>query len=246
MGISITFDETKTTISNEDLQETVEIQQASPKHITGFLTQAKNNMLTKEITQQKWLGAFTTMQLEDKEMATDACKILRKWRNIPDIVYSVNNNLRQQLLPTKMYQSTKLQQQVDDLNCRMCSQKQETVAHIMSGCSHIAQTLYTSRHDKMLRPFYHYLLSVYGFDDLSDHNRPWYQQRPPTPVVENTQAKLIWNIEFHIRRKPENNANKIDIAIMDKEKKRWLLIEGTVCGIGLINDRIKLKQEKYR
>ena len=33
---------------------------------------------------------------------------------------------------------------------------------------------------------------------------------------------------------------------MDKEKKTWLLIEGTVYGIGLISDRWKSKQDKYR
>ena len=38
----------------------------------------------------------------------------------------------------------------------------------------------------------------------------------------------------------------VDIAVMDKEKKTWLLIEVTVCGIGLISDRWKTKQDKYR
>ena len=47
-------------------------------------------------------------------------------------------------------------------------------------------------------------------------------------------------------KKPENNANKVDLAVMDKEKKTWLLIEGTVCSIGLISDRWKTKQDKYR
>ena len=49
------------------------------------------------------------------------------------------------------------------------------------------------------------------------------------------------------KKKPENNANKTDIAVMDKEKTR-LLIEGKVCGIGyrLISNRWKTKQDKYR
>ena len=46
------------------------------------------------------------------------------------------------------------------------------------------------------------------------------------------------------KKKPKNNANKVDVAVMDKEKKTWLLIEGTVCGVGLISDRWKTKQEK--
>ena len=33
---------------------------------------------------------------------------------------------------------------------------------------------------------------------------------------------------------------------MDKEKKTWLPIEGTVCSIGLTSDRWKTKQDKYR
>ena len=225
-------------------KKTIEVQQASPKHVSNFLTQAKNSIYMKETAEQKWLGAFTTAQGEDKEMATDVRKLLQKWRNIPDIVYSVNTNLRQQLLPTKTYEETKLQQHVGDWNCRMCSQKQETVTHIMRACQKIAQSLYTSRHDKMLRPYY--LLSAYGFNEESDHKRPWNQQRPPIPVIENSLAKINWNIEFHMEKKPENNANKVDIVVMDKEKKAWLLIEGTICGIGLISDRWKTKQDKYR
>ena len=66
------------------------------------------------------------------------------------------------------------------------------------------------------------------------------------PVIENSLAKINWNIEFHMAKKPENNANKVDIAVMDKEKKTWSLIEGTVCGLGLLSDRWKTKQDKYR
>ena len=83
---------------------------ASPKHISDFLTQAKYSIFMKETTEQKWLGAFTTAQSEDKEMATDVCKLLQKWRNIPYIVYSVSTSLRQQLLPTKTYEKAKLKQ----------------------------------------------------------------------------------------------------------------------------------------
>ena len=151
-----------------------------------------------------------------KEMATEVCKLLQKWKNIPVIDYSVNTNLRQQLLPTTT--KAKLQQHVDDLNCRMCSQKQDTVTHIMSACPKIAQSLYTSRHDKMLRPYHHYQLSAYGFNEESDHKRPWYQQRPLIPVRENALAKINWNIESHVEKKPKNNANKVDIAVTRKRR----------------------------
>ena len=152
-----------------DGQKIIKVQQASPKHISNFLTQVKNNIYMKETAEQKWLGVFTTAQRKDKEMATNVCKLLQKWRNIPDIIYSENTNLRQQLLSTKTYEKSKLQQHIDYLNCRMWSHKQETVTHIMSTCPKIAQSLYTSCHDKMLRPYYYYLLSTYGFNEESDH-----------------------------------------------------------------------------
>ena len=115
----------------------------------------------------------------------------------------------------------------------------------MSACPKIAQSLYTARHDKMLRPYY--LLSTYGFKEESDHKRPWCQQRSPMPVIENSLAKRNWNIEFHMKKKAGKQRKKVDIAVMDKEKKTWLLIEGTVYGIvGLISDSWKTKQDKYR
>ena len=79
----------------------------------------------------------------------------------------------------------------------------------------------------MLRPYYHYLLETYGFDN--DHSRPWYEQSLPLPVVENERAKIMWDLEFHLQKAPQNHANKIDMAIYDKERKQWLLLEGTVC-----------------
>ena len=51
------------------------------------------------------------------------------------------------------------------------------------------------------------------------------------PVIEDSLAKINWNIEFHIEKKPENNANKVDIAVMDKQRKTWLLIQGTVSAV---------------
>ena len=43
LGITIKFDKTKTLLTNED-QKTMEVQQTSPRHISDFLTQAKNSI----------------------------------------------------------------------------------------------------------------------------------------------------------------------------------------------------------
>ena len=52
LGITVTFDKTKRVFTGED-QKTSEVQKASPKHISDFLTQAKNSIYMKETTEQK-------------------------------------------------------------------------------------------------------------------------------------------------------------------------------------------------
>ena len=172
MDIAFTYDETKTTLMSQG--KTIEVEKASPKLIGEFLTPIKNNHYKTEYKDQKWLGTLTTLQYDDVDIAVDSLALLQAWKNIPDIVLSVNTSIRQQLLPTATYKKYKLHQQVEDMRCRMCGQKQETVSHIMCACSTIAQSLHTSWHDKMLRPFYHYLLHLYDFDN--DHSKPWYEQ----------------------------------------------------------------------
>ena len=109
---------------------------------------------------------------------------LNKYSNVPFLTFvctvfiSSNNHI--QVLDRSSKAGAALVKTItsnNNNNCRMCSQKQETVTHIMSACSKIAQSLYTACHDKMLRPYYHYLLPTYGFKAESDHKRPWYQQR---------------------------------------------------------------------
>ena len=84
----------------------------------------------------------------------------------------------------------------------------------MCACSTIAQSLYTSRHDKMLRPIYHYLLHLYDFEN--DHSKPWHEQRPPSAVI------IMWNTAFYLPEPPEDGANKVDMAVSDIQKKEWL------------------------
>ena len=62
-----------------------------------------------------------------------------------------------------------------------------------------------------LQPQYKYELFHINFKE-NDHERLKYQQRSPIPVIENSLAKINWKIEFHKeKKKPENNANKVDI-----------------------------------
>ena len=96
----------------------------------------------------------------------------------------------------------------------------------------------------MLIPLYHFILNKYGFEE-SEVNKPWYQQSLLQPVMENQKAKIYWDIDHYVTNCPSNNTNKPDIAIFDKENNKWIIIKGTVCNIGQIQERELYKQAKY-
>ena len=70
-------------------------------------------------------------------------------------------------------------------------------------------------------------------------------QSIPAAVVENANAKILCHTPFQLESAPENGANKIDIAVLDKQGKSWLLIQGTVCQVGRIKEKTLMKQEKF-
>ena len=158
-------------------------------HLGDFpLATGHHEPLQNRIQNQKWLRAQTTLQYNDVDIAANSLALLQTWQNIPDIVLSIDTSIRQQLLPIATYKKYKLHQQVEEMKCRICGQKQETVFHIMCLCSTIAQSLHTSWHDKMLRSFYHYLLHLYDFEN--DHSKPWYERQPPSAVIANDKANV--------------------------------------------------------
>ena len=114
---------------------------------------------------------------------------------------------------------------ITDTSCGMYRTSTESTTPVLSACSKIAQTLYTGRQDRMLRPIYHCLLDKYNFQ-RSDHGKPWYQESLPHAVVENEKAKIYWNVPFILEKPPGNGANKPDAIVHDKEANIWTLFEG--------------------
>ena len=114
--------------------------------------------------------------------------------------------------------------------CSFCHVKKETVPRIMCSCSAIAQTLYTARHARMLRPVYYAFLKALGITNNEEEER--YRELQPKCCVESKEVKLLWNIPLHLDVIPKDGANKPDIAICNKKERQWLIFEGTVCNIG--------------
>ena len=91
----------------------------------------------------------------------------------------LTHTAQDQTLASKTYKVTILKQN-GSKKCKMCSEREETVKHILSGCSKLAQTEYTKHHDKVPTMVPWELCSKYGFEPA----KHWYEHRAEE-VMEN-------------------------------------------------------------
>ena len=106
----------------------------------------------------------------------------------------------------------------EDAKCRMCNEKEETIHHIVSGCSNLAQKEYKRRHDCVARALHWDILRQRGFK-ISDKG---YQHQPES-VVENEQFKVLW--DFTIQTDIEIHARRPDIVIVDKNSNETIVLD---------------------
>ena len=137
--LSCQFNEEATVITHDD-QVTV-VSTKEPRSIKEISRKTTLQKRRTEVMQHPWLGKYVSQHWKDAETTSLSYQIFKSWKNIPDIVLSVDTSIRQQLMNTKVYRKNKLQESVDEANRRLCSNDQETVPHILCGCSRIAQTL---------------------------------------------------------------------------------------------------------
>ena len=71
--------------------------------------------------------------------------------------------IKDQATRTKYNKATIDKSQID-AKCRMCRDKNETVSHIVSGCSKLAQKEYKKGHDNVARAIHWDLSGKCGFD----------------------------------------------------------------------------------
>ena len=94
----------------------------------------------------------------------------------------------------------------------MCGEKGETISHLVSECSKLAQREYKQRHDNVAKYIHLLLAEKYGFERATK----WYEQRPEG-VMESQDFKLLW--DFIIQCDRLIQARRLDIVVVDNEKE---------------------------
>ena len=97
--------------------------------------------------------------------------------------------------------------------CRLCSDRDETINHIISECTKLEQKGYKTRHDWVGKAIHWVMCKNFKFD----HTNKWYMHNPAL-ALENDTHKLLWDFDIHtdhliLARRP-------DLIIINNKKKR--------------------------
>jgi hypothetical protein len=116
------------------------------------------------------------------------------------------------------HRKAKIEKDGTDPACRICKAKEETVQHIVSSCTALAQNQYKKRHDKVATAVHWGLCKRYNLPCASE----WYNHTPES-VVENDNYKLLWDYNIYTDKIIE--ARRPDIVVHDKVSKECKIID---------------------
>ena len=119
--------------------------------------------------------------------------------------------------------------------CRLCGGRDETINHIISECSKLAQKEYKARYDRVGKVTHLEMCKKFKFD----HANKWYMHNP-APVLGTDPHKLLW--DFDIQTDHLISARRPDLIIINKKKEH--LQNCRLCCPG--RPQIKLKECEKR
>lgn len=105
-----------------------------------------------------------------------------------------------------------------DSKCRVCKTENETVRHIVSGCSKLAQRDYKRRHDMVGKRIHWEVCKKYGLKVKGK----WYDHVPEA-VVENHDVKILW--DFTVQTDHVIGARKPDLIVVDKKTRSCKIVD---------------------
>ena len=117
-----------------------------------------------------------------------------------------NRSIRTNLVKAKIDKSQ------GDYLCRMCRKVDESIDHIASGCSKLAQKEYKGRHEN-LGKIVHWKLARKSNFEAGDK---WYEYEPKS-VLEDEDYKILW--DFSIETDHFIEARRSNLVVVDKEEK---------------------------
>ena len=133
----------------------------------------------------------------------------------------------------------KIDKAQEESKCRMCGQVDETVNHIISECSKLAQKEYKRRHVWVGKRIHWEVCRKNGIEV-----KPKWYEHQPEPVQENERCKILW--DFSIQTDHMIEARRPDVIVIDKETKFVRIIDFAIPYDTRVNAKEVEKIEKCR
>ena len=149
------------------------------------------------------------------------------------IVAAQNQSMRTNLVKVKISKSQR------DSLCRVCRKVDESIDHIVSGCSKLAQKEYKRRND-YLEKIVHWKVARKCNFEAGDK---WYEHEPES-VLGNEDYKILWDFSIQIDYIIE--ARRPDLIVVDKKERSCEIIDFAVPRDSRIEEKEKNKIEKYQ
>ena len=108
--------------------------------------------------------------------------------------------------------------------CMLCNDRDETINHIISECSKLAQKECKARRDWIGKVIHWEMCRKFQFD----HSNKWYMHNP-APALENDSHKLLW--DFNIQTDHLIPAKRTDLIIINKKKRICKIVDFAVLNL---------------
>ena len=129
---------------------------------------------------------------------------------------------QEQALRTKWFRSA-IQKEDIGQECRMCGLHKETVSHLVSGCSKLAQGPYKRRHDHMGLRIYWEMCRKNGIPC----SEKWFEEVPDTiRKSKDNKFEIWWDRPVETTIKLDHY--RPDVVLIDRAAKHWTIVDFSV------------------
>ena len=146
---------------------------------------------------------------------------------------------QENVLNTRNYCASVMNQEIDNM-CRMCGEYAETVGHLVSACSKLAQSEYKRRHDTMGKRVYWEVCGNLGLR----RSEKWYEEVPDQVRKSDDGNIEVW-WDKKVITPTKFDANRPDMVIIDRNNRKWWLVDFSVPYDPNVARKEKEKIEKY-
>ena len=126
----------------------------------------------------------------------------------------------------------------ENLLCKLCRKKVESVRRLVIGYENLAQREYKRRYDNVAKKTYWDLCKK----NEREHTEKWYEH-VPEGTVENEEVKVLWDINVQCDNVIE--ARRPDIILTDKKERKCTIIDIAVPADVRVGEKETKKMEKY-